>query len=350
MTERDRLRLFISASDTAEAMVDQERERVQRRSPPAGRPYGVDVLSPRDRATRMKELDAYVASIDDRAPNALDDLLPAWLALYFNRTPRADLWQDLAERVDREGGPPTYAFIMKMYGDIYRSERRRWNERQRLGFDVPRRSSASGGLCGIATVVDHSVLTHPGDEQRLADKRCLGLSGVAETETIRGKWLDRQRLEEFAEHDDIPPAVFTAVTERLARLYCALQIFSYVSAPRRLVLIWTGTEGDARSVREAASRNLRYDGQEAFFDPSGRDSTPSSAPAARGADEPLPICVLDSRGGMMRDWWHAASSPYSKRTSTALHRDLWHRINTRLDVMRKESNSRLWVAGDMATL
>jgi hypothetical protein len=349
MTNHDAVRILVPAMRSAEAMLARARTGAHNESQALRAADGEIAEHAIERRQRMDLLDAYVASIDRDSQDALETLLMAWLALYFNRTPRADLWQELAERVDREGGPTTYAFIMKMYGDIYRSERRRWSERERLGLDLAAHAPGDGTLRGIATVVDHSVLTHPGDERRLFDRRGLRIN--AGPSTAAGEWLTAEMIETFAKEGDLPSALFVCVTERLARMYCASQIFRYVCGPRRLVLIWTGSEGSDGSVRASARRSLAYPGQEAFIvRPPQRDAPPpdAAAPSASDDEQPLPICVLNSRGGMMRDWWHAASSPYSKRTSTTLHRELWERIDGRVALLRQEQRDVLWTASSAA--
>lgn len=239
----------------------------------------------------------------------LTRLLGVWLTWYFGGVPAVHLWQHISERLRRDVALPTIAFKMKAYGDVYRIERRRFAEREKLVNNERSTEEALETLQGIFTVVDHSTLTHPDEELQLLDQR-IAVQGEVEPDASS---IVKYRLLGSYLHNPSRSSTQTsycvnALVEILARHYCSCQVFRYVKAGLRIELfLILKDDTDVESVRIFIDENLdkTADHQQAFWYPEDDDSVKG-----------IPIGVFGTHTGVVREDGQWLGSPVGRKFDT----------------------------------
>jgi hypothetical protein len=237
--------------------------------------------------------------------------LGIWLALYFAGVPSVELWQEISEGLRRDLALPTVAFTMKAYGDVYRIERRRHVERLKLSDAQRSREDVLERLGGITTVVDHSVITNDGEECELRDAAIRFTSGP----NVSARLKEVMSAPLSADADARSTAV-RALTERLARYYCALQIARYVQLklPLDLFLI----DGDVNAARKTAAGFLVAGSrQRASYYHKGDQKIVG-----------VPICVVGTHTGVLREEGQWLGSPEGRKFDTRRLADVDEKVRS----------------------
>ncbi len=238
---------------------------------------------------------------------SLSLLLLIWLGQFFNGTPRPEVWQMIADYVDRFGGGPTLAFVMKAYGDIYRVERRRWKEYERF------RTVAWREPKGIITVVRHSVLIEP-DAYLLIEEKSL----KGELPDGGRTWLPQLAAIANESSEAYLRTTALALTERMARLYCAIQVLWYSRGSLPIKVIWRDW-GAAPSEQNRRRFDITL--------PNPECQCLVLVPEREKHDEPLRhLCVLNSNGGVVRDLNESLANPAGRFQFSQRHKDLYEAL------------------------
>lgn len=252
-----------------------------------------------------------------------------WLGLYFNGTPKPNIWQTVADQCDREGGSPMIALTMKQYGDVYRIERRRWIERHQRGALGADGTPYDADLAGIVAVLVDPILLLPDEELKIASVDASAAAAIgADNQPAAGRWLNASRLPHLL--SDAPDAriddLLQCVTERLARLYCALQMFAYVRKGLPLRALWRSPSASAtQAARVPLTAPLQF-------------VVTASEPLSPDVAD-LPACVLSTSEGVARDWGQSLSSPSGRAVFSLRLRKLRVRIESVIEGCRAASPS-----------
>ena len=261
---------------------------------------------------RLKRIENALCDTDtgtEQEVQLLTRLLGVWLAWYFAGVPAVRLWQQISERLRRDVALPTIAFKMKAYGDVYRIERRRFAEREKLTGTEKSAEEDLETLEGIVTIVDHSTLTDENEELQLLDQR-IALEGEVKPDAssqIKNRMLDYY-LHQATRRTAETSYCINALVEILARHYCSCQILRYVKAghPIELFLILKD-DSDVEAVRIIIDEKLNKSAKkQVAYWYSEHDAVAKD----------VPIGVLGTHTGVVREDGQWLGSPVGRKFDT----------------------------------
>ena len=262
-----------------------------------------------NRLKQIEETLCYTDTGSEQEVELLTRLLGVWLTWYFAGVPAVRLWQQISERLRRDVALPTIAFKMKAYGDVYRIERRRFAEREKLVGSEKSAEEALETLEGIVTIVDHSTLTHADEELQLLDQR---IALKDEVKPDASSQVKNRILDSYLHSSTRSPAqtsfCVNALVEILARHYCSCQILRYVKAGLRIELfLILQDDSDVETVRIFIEESLdkTAEHQVAFWYSEHDD-------LVKG----IPIGVLGTHTGVVREDGQWLGSPVGRKFDT----------------------------------